>query len=410
MALRAIEDDEAEYGDRAPGPAPALEAIRAESSAPSRAGGVAPTVWLFAKGEEPRRVEGASTDLEDLVADDDNFVWIDLDGYAAGDLEALAQALGLPERAVAISLAGWQRPRFEVFGHRSFVSVTVPRLDSDNYRVLAGEFDLFVGRNALLSAHKHPVPFADNVVARAQQDPELLRKDSAFMLSILLDEVLVHYEGLIEDIEDEVEEMEERALTDSSDEFLGDLLALKRYVFAVYRLADQHRSVFAALLRPDVPFAGGEDVLPYFRDLNDRLVAMLDGMMAVRDAVNGAFDIYVSQVSHHTNNTMKLLTVVSTVLLPSSVILGFFGTGFENTGLYSVLGFVAMSASIIVVTALVVLYFVRLGWLGRTATPASRRRRPNAAPEARPEDAPTYGEGRRSAGRQEPSASSGGTP
>ena len=74
-----------------------------------------------------------------------------------------------------------------MFGERSFVSATVPRLDPENYRVLAGELDVFVGRNALLSAHKHPVPFADNVVARAQQDPALLRRDSAFLLSILLD-------------------------------------------------------------------------------------------------------------------------------------------------------------------------------------------------------------------------------
>lgn len=402
--------DEVEvYGDRAPGPAPALDAIRAESSASARKPSTAPIVWLFPKGEEPRRIEAGPDDLRPFVEDDDTFVWIDLDGYA-GDLEALAATLALPERAVAIALAGWQRPRFEVFGHRTFVSVTVPRLDPGTYRVLAGEFDLFVGRNALLSAHKHPVPFADNVVARAQQDPELLRRDSAFFLSIMLDEVLVHYEGLIEHLEDEVEEMEERALTDSTDGFLGDLLALKRYVFAAYRLADQHRPVFAALLRPGVPFADGEDVLPCIRDLNDRLVALLGGMAAVRDAVNGAFDIYVSQVSHHTNNTMKLLTIVSTVLLPSSVILGFFGTGFESPSINSFFGFMAMMASIAAVTALVMLYFVRLGWLGRSPTPTARRIRAAAAPTDDGQFAVARDDSRPDGGRHGASGSSRSTP
>lgn len=386
MALQT--NDEMGYDFGAPEPAAELDAIHAETSASTRQPSAAPTVWLFAKGEDPRRIDPGPDDLRDLVADDDNFVWIDLDGYAAGDLEALATPLALPGRAVAVALAAWQRPRFEVFGGRSFVSATVPRLDPDNYRVLAGELDIFVGRNALLSAHKHPVPFAENVVARAQQDPALLRADSAFLLAILLEEVLVHYEGLIEGLEDDVEEMEERALTDASDAFLEDLLALKRYVFAVYRLADQHRPVFAALLRPDVPFAGGEDVLPYFRDLNERLGALLDGMAAVREAVNGAFDIYVSQVSHHTNNTMKLLTIVSTVLLPSSVILGFFGTTFESPRINTFGGFVVMVGSIAVVTAIVLLAFIRRGWLGRSqATAGRRRRREPARPVRRREGA-----------------------
>jgi magnesium transporter len=379
MAQRTIDQPAADDGVGAP---MLMDAVRPEASAPDAVADRALSVWLFARGEQPRRIEAGSDRLRELVADDDNFVWLDLEGYAAGDLRALADPLDVPERAVAAALAGWERPRFEVFGARSFVSVTVPRLDRAAYKVLAGELDLFVGRNALLSAHKHPVPFAGNVVARAQQDPELLRRDSAFLLSILLDEVLGHYERLTEDLEDEVEETEERALTDGSDAFLGDLLALKRYVFAVYRLADQHRPVFAALLRPDVPFAGGEDVLPYFRDLNERLVWTLGALAAVKDGVNGAFDIYVSQVAHHTNGTMKLLTIVSTVLLPAGVILGLFGTEFDSPRLGTSGGFAAMVASIVLVTALALAYFRRRGWLGPAPSPPSRRRSPEPGDDA----------------------------
>lgn len=83
--------------------------------------------------------------------------------------------------------------------------------------------------------------------------------------------------------------------------------------------------------------------------------------------VNGAFDIYVSQVAHRTNGVMKVLTVVSTVLLPASLIVAIFGTSFEGLSLYTTLGFypvaAAMTVVIITVTAAALLYFRRRGWI-----------------------------------------------
>ena len=209
-----------------------------------------------------------------------------------------------------VALANWQRPRLGVFRDRFFVAVTVPHGDLATQRVLASELDLFVGRNYLVSAHKRPLPFAERVLARATQNPALLKLDSAFLLSILVDELLAHYEVLTEELEDEVEAMEVRALTDASDALLEDLLHLKRFVFAVYRLAGQHRATLEAFLRPDFPLVGGDIIEPYFRDLDERLGRLLDALEAAKESVNGAFDLYVSQVAHRTNDIMKVLTIV----------------------------------------------------------------------------------------------------
>ncbi len=333
----------------------------AEDGAPSAESGV--IARLFREDAEPRRV--ALEDLPELAADDDSFVWVDLDGYGSDDLTAVAQRLDLPEAAVETALEGWRRPRLGVFRDRFVVTVTVPHGDLAAHRVEAGELDVFVGRNYLVSAHKQPLPFAERVLARAVQNPALLKLDSSFLLSILVDELLAHYEVLTEQIEDEVEAKEERALTDSSDVLLEELLRLKRLVFAVHRLASQHRAPLEAFLRPDFPFVGGDSVEPYFRDLNERLGRLLDALVAAKESVNGAFDIYVSQVSHRTNDIMKVLTIASVTLLPASVILGFFGTSFEEPPISTTAGFVAMIALIVLTTAGALLLFARWGWLRR---------------------------------------------
>ena len=292
------------------------------------------------------------------------------------DLGQVAQQLDLPEAAVRVALAGWQRPRLGVFRDRFFVAVTVPHGELAAQRVLASELDLFVGRNYLVSAHKRPLPFTERVLARAVQNPALLKLDSAFLLSILIDELLAHYEVLTEGLEDEVEAMEVRALTDASDALLEDLLHLKRFVFAVYRLASQHRTTLEAFLRPDFPLVGGDVIEPYFRDLDERLGRLLDALEAAKESVNGAFDLYVSQVAHRTNDIMKVLTIVSVTLLPASVILGFFGTSFESPRLGTPAGFIIMVGLILMTTVGALVLFKRRGWLGtedmesrRTVTP-----------------------------------------
>jgi magnesium transporter len=117
-------------------------------------------------------------------------------------------------------------------------------------------------------------------------------------------------------------------------------------------------------LRPDFPLVGGDAIEPYFRDLNERLARLLDGLAAAKDSVNGAFDIYVSQVSHRTNGVMRVLTIVSTVLLPATVILGLFGTNFEWPHLNTALAFIVMVVTIALITIAILLVFHRWGWLG----------------------------------------------
>jgi len=171
-------------------------AVRTEGAAAvgEAARGAAVTVWFFAPEREPAEVP--LTDVARLVANDENFVWIDLSGYAEADLRAVADALGLPRAAVRAALSPWQRPRLAVYPAHFFASATVPHLDTAAYRIDAAELDLVVGRNLFVSAHKAPLPFAEHLRARATGSPELVQLDAAFMIYIALDELLSYYEEL----------------------------------------------------------------------------------------------------------------------------------------------------------------------------------------------------------------------
>jgi magnesium transporter len=101
---------------------------------------------------------------------------------------------------------------------------------------------------------------------------------------------------------------------------------------------------------------------PYYRDLQQRLERLLDTLRAAQEAVNGTFDIYVSHMAHRTNTVMRLLTIVSTVLLPASIILALFGTSFEGLPLYTPTAFALMALALVAVTGAILVTFRRNGW------------------------------------------------
>jgi magnesium transporter len=199
---------------------------------------------------------------------------------------------------------------------------------------------------------------------RAAQDPELVRLDSAFMLYLMLDELLDYYSGLQDSLLGEIEEMQDMAIRNPPEDFLGHLLNFKRYVFALMQVATQHRPVFEAFLRPDFPFVAGEEVSRHFLTLDTRLERVVDSLMAAREEVTGAFDMYVSHEAHRTNQIIRVLTMVSAGLLPVTVILGFFETTFHGLGAYySPVGFVVMLGLILITVIGVLTAFSRQGWL-----------------------------------------------
>jgi magnesium transporter len=319
--------------------------------------------YAFRSETQPRSIE--VVDIIETMNDAENYLWIDISNYTPMDLQTLTQGLQVHPIAVQAALSAWRSPRLDVFGDHFFVTATLPYLQSHPYRVQAHQINLFVGKKFLLSAHQVALPFVGRVLTRGTLHTENTQIDAAFLLYILLDELLTYYEDLNVLMQEQIEQMEERALMDTSDGFLTDLLHFKRYAFALTQLADQHRAIFAVFLRPDFHYIPEQEIVLYYRDLDARLSRLIDVLRAAKESVNGIFDIYVSHVSHHTNNVIKILTMVSTILLPSTLIFTFFSTDtIQDIPIFThLIGFLLMVVSVICISVIILWRFRNKGWL-----------------------------------------------
>jgi len=339
------------------------DVVEREGSAPTTGGQRHGQIiaWLLAPEREPSEVPLA--EVPRLVRSEDNFVWVQLWDYTEADLRSLADRLELRQEAVEVALGPWVPPRVDVDGGVYVVMATLPQIDEAAHRVYAAQAHLFVDPRFLVTVHHEPPVLSQKALERARKASALVRQDTSFLVYLILDELLAYYEDLNRHVDDEIEAIEERALTDTSDEYLEDLLRLKRYAFAIARLADQHRGVFAAFLQPDFPFELAERMRPYFQDLEERFQHLVASLTASKEAVNGAFDIYVSHVAHRTNGVMKVLTVITGFLLPASLVLALGSALAEVTGQFAIVGAILLAAGVLLATVASLWVFRHRGWM-----------------------------------------------
>jgi magnesium transporter len=200
--------------------------------------------------------------------------------------------------------------------------------EGERDRLVRREIDLVARRNLVLSVHAGPVGAVDRYIDGLDGETRLGAHDAADLMSALVDEVLIGYFQLVELIERDIDDLDQRALHGRpKDDVLGALVSLRRRIGLARRTLAPHREALAALARPEMD--SEESVGQPWPGLVDRLEGALAAIDSVRDSLLGTYDIHMGRVSQHANDVMKTLTLLSGVLLPAVVLAGIMGMNFQ---------------------------------------------------------------------------------
>jgi len=298
--------------------------------------------------------------------DGDSLLWLDLEAPDEAELEKVAQVLELDPRGMAIVERTNRRPVVRVYPDYLLMTVLALDIDESASTAAAGlvEIDVFVAQNVLVTVHARPVPFAPELEARTGSNPELGRFHAAYLLYVLLDTLLDHYGQQFEVIETRAEQLEDRLLREPGWEVLEEVSRTKRRIRALRRLLAPHREALTTLTAPDSPisFLPDVDVVP-FRDLVDRLDGVLQRLDQAREIAGSSHELYLSNMSHRTNEQLKVLTFLSAVLLPMTLIVGMFGTNFKLAEYDAVEPFYVMLGSMVLLAIGMLWFFRAKRWL-----------------------------------------------
>lgn len=208
-----------------------------------------------------------------------------------------------------------------------------------------------IGPNLLLTAHRRPIDFLDAVL---DNEAARLRVGSLHVASFaasLLDRMLTDYLDARDEFESAVDKIELLVLRKPRSAQLSELQQLRRQASRLRRYLAVQRDMFDALARPDFAPEQSESVARHWQLLSARYSKVMASVESARDLVNGSFDVYTSRVAHGTNETMRLLTVVTVVLGILAAVGGALGMNFDaglfdsgDRGFWSVVGGMAVFA------------------------------------------------------------------
>ena len=264
---------------------------------------------------------------------DKQLLWIDVQGRERADLDAVGNAVGLEPKSLERLAGPPERADLTLYPEHIHLvlQVTEPPGDDghqDGAHLVRRPVDIVAGRNWVVTIHDEPLAALARFDATTEGETRLGALDAASFVAAVADEVLADYLELVEDIEREIDRLDERALRGRGDTaILGQIVRMRRRIGLIRRTLAPHRVAFAALARPDM--ALHEELGEPWPGLTERLDRALDAVENLRDLLLGTFEIYMGRTAQDANDTMKLLTLLSAVLLPGVVLAGVMGMNFQ---------------------------------------------------------------------------------
>jgi magnesium transporter len=274
-------------------------------------------------GREELPLEGCSAHLSSKGG----FLYADLHAPNEKELEALQREFHFHPLSIEDVRTRHQRPKIDIYGDQYFLVFyrIGPSSEHDGDWVLQ-EIDFFIGPNFLIVTHDSVVDLLDKTFERFGREDG--RKDVSGLLYDLLDTIVDDYFLFLDDLGERSQQIEDEIFEHYEQAHLERLLALKKDLALLRRIAAPERDAVNVLLRRDPPIIDASRIF-YFQDIYDHLIRIADSIDTYRELATGVLDAFLSVQNNRLSEVVKKLTVISLIFLPITAVTGFFGMNFK---------------------------------------------------------------------------------
>lgn len=274
-------------------------------------------------------VEGSDTGALTRLGKSQSVTWINLDGiHDVEPVEQVCKSLGVHPLWVEDIVNPGSRSKTETIGDQVFVVARMVRLVDE--RIHSEQVSLVMGPGWVLTFQERPGDVWSGLRERIRRGEGRVRRMKAdYLLHALLDAIVDHYFLALEYTETLVDGMEAHVIDPNTRLELTSIFALKNELADFRRTVWPMREAIGSLLKlEEGPIS--ERVLPFYRDLYDHILSVMDILETSRDRVVGVFELHLAVSGARLNDIMKVLTIVSTIFIPMTFIAGVYGMNFDH--------------------------------------------------------------------------------
>jgi magnesium transporter len=281
----------------------------------------------------------------------DEYFWLDLTAPSADDFTALKDLFGFHPLALEDARKQGQRPKLDDFGsHMFLVFYGAEEREEGQFTML--EVHAFLSGGFIVTIHRDPCQELVDARERLTRQPP---RSEQFVIYRVIDGLTDTFFPVLDHLDQRIERLDTEIFESASEQHLRDIGDLRRLLVDLRRIVTPQRDLLAQRMDDILEIPGLEvDSRNYFRDVYDHLIRISDQIDAYRDLLAGSRDAYLSVVSNRLNQITKQLTVMATIFLPLSFVVGFFGQNFkwlivniQSPGAFFVLGIGSLVISVI---------------------------------------------------------------
>ncbi|MEZ4806020.1 MAG: magnesium/cobalt transporter CorA [Flavobacteriales bacterium] len=310
--------------------------------------------------------ESSCTDVKDLVpCTSDTVTWIDVDGLKDLDrITALGERFDLHALLIEDILNTDHRPKVEEYKDHLFVVAKMLTLHGTSAEFETEQVSFVLGRNYVLSIQERPGDILDPVRERIRNGTgRVRRKGPDYLLYSLLDVLVDNYFSIVDTIGDRVSDLEKKVIVRPQ---ASDLLALQRMrslLITVNRYVLPTRELAGRLSTMQNPLID-KNTRRYLNDLQDHTVYIAESIGMFRDMLSNLENTYHAQQNARLSQVMKLLTVISTIFIPLTFVVGVYGMNFDHMPeLHWPHGYFIVMCAMAGIAGVMLIWFKRRGWL-----------------------------------------------
>ena len=306
-----------------------------------------------------------ASDLQAWQAPAAHNIWLNVHGVLDIPLlQAVARRFALHPLVLEDILNTEQRPKVDAYPDYLFLETKLFYYDAESFSVSAEQISIALGKEWILTFQERQTGSFEPVRERLRQGQALIRQSGVdYLCYALLDSLMERYFQVLEAINEDAEQLENRLLDRPSPEDLQNIHRLKNVTIQLRRAVWPLREVLNSLIRNEQGFFQPQ-TLPYLRDLYDHTAHFTESLEAIRDTLGGLMDIYMTSLSQRVNLEVRALTVVAMLFMPATLIAGIFGMNFdEMPWIHDAYGFWWAVLTMLAIAMIMLLMFWRRQWL-----------------------------------------------
>ncbi|AKV69309.1 MULTISPECIES: magnesium/cobalt transporter CorA [Microcystis] len=291
--------------------------------------------------------------------------WMDIQGLGSETvLKQVGEIFNLHPLLLEDVVNVPQRPKLEDYNNQLLVISQMVRLKEDESGFDTEQVSFVLGKRYLLSFQEEELQDCFEIVRdRIRTSQGRVRKSGAdYLTYLLLDTIIDGYFPVVEHYEDRIEALEDMIISNPDRDTMQEIYDVRRELLALRRLIWPMRNVLHLLMR-DHHGIISDEVQIYFRDSYDHVIQILEIIEAYRELAASLMDVYMSTMGNKLNEIMKFLTVISTIFIPLTFIVGVYGMNFENMPeLKGEWSYFLVWLVMLAVAGGLIFYFWRKGW------------------------------------------------